>query len=75
MDRQEKLRCCFFQTLLSQDSDVQALAEYLDTEENLDAGLLTVLIDNIATKPNLQSVIAKGEETLPRNHARRIAHH
>lgn len=50
------------QTLLSQDSDVQALAEYLDTEENLDAGLLTVLIDNIATKPNLQSVIAKGEE-------------
>lgn len=50
------------QNLLANDSDVQALAEYLDTEENLDPNLLSVLIDNIATKPNLQPVIAKGEE-------------
>lgn len=50
------------QNLLANDSDVQALAEYLDTEENLDPNLLSVLIENIATKPSLQPVIAKGEE-------------
>lgn len=48
--------------LVAVDSDVQALKEYLDTEENIDLNLLSALIDAVNTKPNLQPVIDKGEE-------------
>lgn len=50
------------QNLLANDSDVQELKNYLDSTAVLDPAALTILIDNIATKPNLLSTIAKGEE-------------
>lgn len=47
--------------LLEYDEDVYAFKNYLDTESVIDPGILGTLIDNILSKPELQTTLSDAE--------------